>query len=337
MKSSGSAPFWAVCRVASAHHIDGESAIRYSVVIPVYKNEASLPDVIERLAWLQGQLDGPLEAVFVVDGSPDNSHVVLRERLPSAPFSSQLILHSRNFGSFAAIRTGFAAAQGDYVAAMAADLQEPVELVEKFFEALSSGQYDVAVGTRVKRKDPAASRSASKIYWALYRRLVQKEMPAGGVDIFGCTRVVATQLAQLGESHSSLVGLLFWLGFRRIEIPYSRQERVHGKSAWSLSKKYHYLLDSIFSFTSLPISVILLVGVFGTIASFIAALVVAGAWFFGQIAVEGYTAQMLVLLLASGSILSALGIVGTYVWRTFENTKNRPNSVIMLREHFGNE
>lgn len=313
-----------------------ETGVTYSVVIPVYGNAGSLPDVLNRLAWLHDRLDGPLEAVFVVDGSPDDSHLVLRERLPSAPFSSQLISHSRNFGSFAAIRTGFAAAGGEYVAAMAADLQEPVELVEQFFLRLSSGNFDVAVGTRVKREDPFVSRMMSKTYWAMYRRFVQKDMPPGGVDIFACTRAVAVQLAQLDESNSSLVGLLFWLGYRRVEIPYSRQERIHGKSGWSFRKKYRYLLDSIFSFTSLPITAILTVGVVGTVVSFVAALVVLCAWLFGQIEVEGYTAEMLVLLFATGSILSALGIVGTYVWRTFENTKSRPNSIVMIRETFGN-
>lgn len=323
--------------MAESPSLPTSPAIVFSVVVPVYKNAESLPDVIERLEWLQSQLSGRLEAVFVVDGSPDMSAVILRELLPRTSLASQLICHSRNFGSFAAIRTGFSAARGDYVAAMAADLQEPVELVQEFFRELSSGDWDVAVGTRTKRKDPLTSRTASRLYWSLYRRLVQKEMPSGGVDIFACTKAVARQLADLGESNSSLVGLLFWLGYRRIEIPYSREERKHGKSAWSWSKKYRYLLDSIFSFTSVPISVILTVGILGTIASFVAAIVVVAAWLFGAIEVPGYTAEMLVLLFATGSILFALGIVGTYVWRTFENTKQRPNSVVMMQERYGDD
>jgi glycosyltransferase involved in cell wall biosynthesis len=260
---------------------------------------------------------------------------VLRRLLPGADIDSQLVLHSRNFGAFAAIRTGFAAARGNVVSAMAADLQEPIELIEQFYERLASGDWDVAVGTRTKRNDPAGSRGASRLYWAFYRRIVQRDMPSGGVDIFACTRQVAHQLAGLGEANSSLVGLLFWLGYRRTEIPYSREERKHGKSAWSFNKKFRYLLDSIFSFTSLPITLILVLGVLGTIVSFLTALVVFAAWLFGAVEVPGYTAQMLVLLFAAGSILFALGIVGTYVWRTFENTKGRPNSVVMLTESFG--
>jgi polyisoprenyl-phosphate glycosyltransferase len=309
----------------------------FSVVIPVYKNAESLSSVVERLVWLQNHLDIKVEAVFVVDGSPDDSAKILRQLLPASGLTSQLLLHSRNFGSFAAIRAGFDAARGKYVAAMAADLQEPVELIVDFYRLLSGGDYDVAVGTRVKRDDPTATRTISRAYWAVYRRLVQTDMPPGGVDIFACTSAVAKQLAHLGEANSSLVGLLFWLGFRRVEVPYSRLQREHGKSAWSFRKKYRYLSDSIFSFTSLPISIILVVGVLGTIASFVAALVILFAWLFNAITVPGYTAQMLVLLFAAGSILFALGIVGTYVWRTFENTKGRPISVLMAKEQYGDD
>lgn len=313
---------------------EGVDGIVYSVVVPVYKNYESLPDVIRRLEWLQDQIEGPLEGVFVVDGSPDESALLLREALPASSIRSQLIVLSRNFGSFAAIRTGFLQARGKYVAAMAADLQEPVDLIEHFFEQLATGDWDVVIGTRKKRDDPLLSRTMSRLYWAVYRRFVQREMPAGGVDIFASTRQVAGNFALLGESSSSLVGLLFWLGYRRLEIPYSRSERVHGKSAWTIKKKVSYLLDSIFSFTSLPITIILSVGLVGSIAALVAAFVVFLSWVFGEIPVPGYSALMLVLLFATGSILFALGIVGTYVWRTFENTKGRPGAVIMQHEIF---
>jgi len=306
----------------------------YSVVIPVYKNYDSLPQVIARLEWLQENLDGVLEAVFVVDGSPDESALLLRQLLPQSSLQSQLICHSRNFGSFAAIRTGFLAARGDYVAAMAADLQEPVELVQEFFEKLETGNWDVAIGTRGKRHDPWLSRTMSKTYWSLYRRWVQADMPSGGVDIFATTRQVARNFDSLGESNSSLVGLLFWLGYRRVEITYTRSEREHGKSAWTFGKKLRYLLDSVFSFTSIPITAILVVGLAGSTVALIAAFVVFISWVYGEIPVPGYAAQMLVLLFATGSILFALGIVGTYVWRSFENTKNRPSSIVMLHETF---
>lgn len=306
----------------------------YSVVIPVYKNEASLPLVIKRLEEMQSRLNHPLEAVFVIDGSPDGSYALLQRLLPDAGIRSQLIVHSRNFGSFPAIKTGFSRARGEYVAAMAADLQEPSELIEEFFAQLATGEWDIAVGTREAREDPLVSRTLAKSYWNSYRRLVQPDMPPGGVDIFATTRSVAQKLVSLDESNSSLVGLLFWLGYRRIEIPYSRLEREHGKSAWSMRKKVNYLLDSVFSFTSMPITSILSVGFLGSLLSVVAAFWVFFAWLFGNVPVQGYTALMLVLLFASGSILFAIGVLGTYVWRTYENTKRRPFAVIMSAEAF---
>ncbi|MDQ6874138.1 MAG: glycosyltransferase, partial [Actinomycetota bacterium] len=119
--------------------------IAYSVVVPVYGNRDTLPDLVARFESIQDALDGELEVVFVVDGSPDDSYVVLRDLLDTGRLRAQLITHSRNFGSYAAIRTGLGAARGDYIAVMAADLQEPPALTLDFFALLSSGEYDIAV------------------------------------------------------------------------------------------------------------------------------------------------------------------------------------------------
>lgn len=311
-----------------------ESSLLYSVVIPVYTNAAFIPQLIAALTSLNEQLGGGMEAVFVVDGSPDESAALLLKQAPAAPFRSQVLLHSRNFGAFAAIRSGFLSARGDYVAAMAADLQEPIELVRDFFTELSTGDWDVAVGRRVSRDDPALTKFLSRTYWSMYRRWVLPEMPVGGVDVFACTRDVAEKFGHLEESHSSLIGLLFWLGYRRVEVPYTRVAREHGKSSWSMKKRFKYLSDSVFSFTSLPISIILTVGSIGAAAALLFALATLISWLIGAIPVPGYTTLMIVTLFSTGSILVALGIVGTYVWRAYENTKKRPQSVVMRHETF---
>lgn len=308
----------------------------YSVVVPVYRNEATLALLVERLRDLAGELDAPLEVVFVVDGSPDGSLVLLRRLLTEeTAFSSQLIALSRNFGSFSAIRTGLAAAEGDLIAVMAADLQEPVSLVRKFFSALATGEHDVAIGTRTSRGDPAGSARASRLFWWLYRRLVEKEIPPGGVDVFACTHQVADQLVRLDESHTSLVGLVYWLGFRRVEVPYQRLPRPEGRSAWSFRRKVRYLLDSVFSFTDLPITLIIALGALGVVVSTVSAMVVLAAWAAGQIDVAGYTPLILAFFFMTSLILIALGIVGSYVWRTYENSKRRPGAVPMSHERFG--
>ena len=172
---------------------------------------------------------------------------------------------------------------------MAADLQEPIELMVEFYARLTSREADVVVGTRESRDDPNVSRFFSAAYWRLYRRLVLPQMPPGGVDVFACSAQVAQQFRNLPESHTSLVGQLYWLGFRRVEVPYQRLRREHGRSGWTFRKKVRYLLDSVFSFTSLPVSLILVVGVVGTVLSLLGAAVVFGAWLFGEIPVPGYT------------------------------------------------
>lgn len=306
----------------------------YSVVIPVYTNEGTLGAVIERLEAVAARLPGTLEAVFVVDGSPDGSLLVLERLLPEAKIASQLVVHSRNFGSFPAIRTGLAAARGQYIGVMAADLQEPPELMEQFFDVLRAGEADIAIGRRESRADPAVSSLLSRTFWGLYRRLINPAIPRGGVDVFGCTREVAAHLLSLGEAHSSLVGLLYWVGFRRTEVPYSRVERTEGKSGWTLHKRVRYMLDSVFSFTDIPISLLSSVGFFGAVTTALVGIVVFISWLTGNIDEIGYTPLMLVMLFSTFVLLSGLGVVGSYVWRTYENSKARPVSVAMSRQVF---
>lgn len=298
------------------------------VVIPVYKNQETIEDLVMRLATVRDQTTTNFEAIFVVDGSPDSSFEMLSTQIQFASYKAKVIEHSRNFGSFAAIRTGLQNAEGDVFAVLAADLQEPPELVVDFYHSLTPGEYDIAVGKRADRKDSALSVGASNIFWGSYRILISKEVPRGGVDVFACTNKVREILVNLNESNSSLIGLLFWVGFKRVEIPYVRSKRLHGKSGWSFSKKLKYLFDSMFSFTDLPITLLLATGVLGGIATLITALIVIFSYLNGLITEPGYTPLMLVVVFSTFSILSALGIVGSYVWRVFENTKQRPLSIV---------
>ncbi|WP_051937777.1 glycosyltransferase family 2 protein [Ferriphaselus sp. R-1] len=310
-----------------------------SVVIPVYRNEESLPPLVAALADVaraaQRDLACAMEVVFVVDGSPDESYATLARLLPTAPFASQLLLHSRNFGSFAAIRTGLQAATGTYFGVISADLQEPPELVLQFLEKLLPGECDIVVGCRENRQDPLLTRLASDVFWRLYKKFVIRDIPEKGVDVFGCNRAFRDRLLLLGEANSSLVGLIFWLGFRRAEVSYERRLRQHGKSAWTLKKKVNYLLDSIFSFTDLPIRLLSLFGVLGIVASVALGSVILLAKLFGGIAVPGYAATVLTVIFFGALNSLGIGIIGAYAWRAYENTKARPLAVVMLEQKYG--
>ena len=299
-----------------------------SLVIPVYKNEANLPRLFRELEALAARVPDPLEVVFVVDGSPDTSLDILRNRLPSWPVRSQLIELSRNFGSFPAIAAGLRYGRGEYFAALAADLQEPPALVLEFHKILKSGAADVVFGHRATRADAWSSQAASEWFWRLYRRFVVKDMPRGGIDVFGCTRQVRDRVLDLKEVNTNLIALLLWLGFRRAFVPYDRLARQEGRSAWTLGKKLRYAFDSIFSFTDLPIRALLLLGVVGTAAATVAGATVFVAWLMGHIPVLGYTPLMLVISFFGGLTALGLGIIGQYLWLSLQNARARPAFVV---------
>jgi len=309
----------------------------YSLVIPVFRNEGSIPELLGVLADLNEKLGRELEAVLVVDGSPDRCAEILEAELPRQEFRSKLVLLSRNFGAFAAVRTGLAEASGPWFAVMAADLQEPPELVLAFFRALEKEPVDVVIGTRTTRGDPALSRWSSQLFWLLYRKLVQPEMPPGGVDVFGCNQAFRDHLLALGESNTTLVGLLFWLGFRRKLFPYERRSRRHGEGAWTLARRLRYLTDSVFAFSDLPVRLLVLVGIVGLVFSMLFAGVVLVARFSGSIRVPGYAGTVLIITFFAALNSFGLGVIGSYLWRAFENTKGRPQSIVRWRAEFGGE
>jgi glycosyltransferase involved in cell wall biosynthesis len=310
---------------------------RYSLIIPVYRNEETLDALLAALRPLAAELDHKLEVVFVVDGSPDRSHLILQDKLPGAGFPAQLISLSRNFGSFAAIRMGLEAGRGPFYAVLAADLQEPPELIVSFFRSLEAEPIDITIGTRESRDDPMMTALSANLFWALYRRFVQPEVPVGGVDVFGCNRRVRDALLRLRESNSTLIGLLFWLGFRRKTIGYARRPRAAGRSAWTFRRKLRYLMDSCFALTDLPVTLIMTIGLVGSIGSVLLSIVVLIAWLAGAITVPGYTPVILVLLVSFTSTMLALGVMGGYVWRTFENTKGRPLYLPMTHDTYGQD
>jgi glycosyltransferase involved in cell wall biosynthesis len=308
-----------------------------SLVVPVYGNEGAIDALLEAVRDLARRAGGDFEAVFVVDGSPDRSYALLRERLPSAGFDARLLSLSRNFGAFAAIRSGLEAARGRIVAVMAADLQEPPELVLEFLQVLSKGEADVAFGVRASRADPLGARLASGLFWSVYRRFVMPDIPPGGVDIFALTADFRDRLLSLRESNTSLLAQLFWLGGRRAFVPYERRARVHGKSGWTLRKKLRYLSDSVFAFTDLPVRLLFWTGMLALFVAVVFGAVVLAARISGWVEVPGYAATILTILFFGALNALGLGVVGTYAWRAFENTKARPLAVVQTDESFQGE
>jgi glycosyltransferase involved in cell wall biosynthesis len=307
----------------------------YSLVIPVYMNEGSLGRLLDELAELGSRLSGELEVVFVVDGSPDRSLEILRERLPAFPLATQLVSLSRSFGSFSAISAGLKRARGDFLAVMSADLQEPPSLISSFFEILSSRRADIVFGVRSGRSDPWLSELVSGLFWWVFRRFVVKDMPPGGVDVFGCSREVCDRLLQLPEINSNLIALLFWLGYRREYVVYQRAPRLEGKSAWTIGGKLRYGLNSIFSFTDLPVRLLLYFGSIAFAAACIGSGIVIVAKLRGGIPVPGYTSIVLASLFFGALTSLGFGIVGQYLWLALQSSHRRPDYIVHCAEEYG--
>jgi polyisoprenyl-phosphate glycosyltransferase len=216
-------------------------------------------------------------------------------------------------------------------------MQEPPELILEFDRRLRSGSCDIVIGTRATRADPVRSRLASTLFWWAYRRWVQEDIPKGGVDVFACSRQVRSEILALREGNSSLIGLLFWIGFRRELVPYDRRARPSGRSAWTLTKKLRYLSDSVFNFTDLPVRLLFRIGLFGTLVSVVGGAIILTAKLTGHISIPGYTATALIVGFFGALNCLGLGIIGGYAWRTLENTKGRPNFLVASRTHFDDE
>jgi polyisoprenyl-phosphate glycosyltransferase len=302
-----------------------------SIIVPLYKSEANLPLLFSELERIADLAPVAVEVVLVDDGSPDQCGAMVEKKLAEWKMRAQLIRLSRNFGSFAAITAGLAHAQGDYCAVLAADLQEPPELALEFLERMRRGGAEVVFGQRTGRDDPALSRLASRAFWGLYRRLVNPDIPSGGVDVFGCSRRVRDEICSMKEVETSLPALLFWVGFRRAFVPYQRRRREQGESAWTFGKKMRYLVNSVFSFTDLPIRALLGVGVLGMALAVLGAVTVVIDKVSGGIGVPGYSATVLTILFFGGLTSAGLGIVGQYLWLCLQNTRQRPLFIVSSR------
>jgi len=169
----------------------------------------------------------------------------------------------------------------------------------------------------------------------VYRRFVMPEIPPGGVDIFALSSAFRDRLLSLRESNTSLLAQLFWLGGRRAYVPYERRAREHGRSAWTLRKKLRYLSDSVFAFTDLPVRLLFWTGALALVVAAVIGAAVLVARLSGWMAVvPGYAATMLTILFFGALNALGLGVVGTYAWRGFENTKARPLAVVQTDESF---
>jgi glycosyltransferase involved in cell wall biosynthesis len=300
-----------------------------SIVVPVYHNATSLPDLLSQFqALAQKNSADQFEFVFVDDGSKDNSFAVLEALAQSEP-RMRVVKLSRNFGSNAAVLAGLCHITGDVIAAIAADLQDPPELIHDMLIQWHSGN-KVVLAVREERDDPGLTSLIADTFYALFRRFAIKTMPRRGFDFFLIDRQVCNLITGIQENNAYLMGLILWMGFSPVVLPYHRRarEKKYGRSMWTFAKKLKYFIDSFVAFSYLPVRA---ASILGFVLSFLgivyAAIILINRLVTG-IDVEGWSSIMVVLLIVSGAQMVMIGILGEYLWRNLDETRKRPRFII---------
>ena len=302
-----------------------------SIVVPIYKSEFNIPDLITQLNSVVDYYSEEVEVVFVIDGSPDRSFDLLQSKDIIKKFKSQLILLSRNFGALSAVQTGLFNARGRVIVVKAADCQEPVILLTNLVDEIVNDRADISIGVRETREDNVKTRIFSAIYWAIFRRLGNDDVPRRGVDIFAISKSVRDQIIVIDDNPAALVGLLYWVGFRRVEIGYDRIERKIGKSSWSFRKKAKYAIDSLTSFSGAPLVWLAVLGVVSAVISVALSVTVMFRQLIWHQSPPGYTPIVLGIGVLMSSMMFGFAVLGAYVWRIAEDTRGRPSSIIAAR------
>lgn len=301
--------------------------MKVSIVIPVYYNEENLRPLYQDIKdKFIDKVDYEYEIVMVNDGSQDNSWKVMQE-LHDKDSNVHIISLSRNFGSHAAILCGLSHCTGDCAVVKAADLQEPTELILQMVESWKKGN-NVVLAVRQTRNESKKQTFFSNLYYLIVRKCALPNMPKGGFDVYLVDRKVITVLMNLDEKNSALTGQILWSGFKTDMVYYVRLAREIGTSKWTLRKKVRLVMDTLFSFSSLPITVVWVVGTLSMLIAMIWAIVVLIAKIFGYINVSGWTTLFIFNLFSFGIIMMTFGILGEYLWRTYDASRKRPPYII---------
>ncbi len=301
--------------------------MKVSLVIPVYYNEDNLPPLYQDICEkLYPHTEYEWEIVMVNDGSEDNSYQIMR-KLAAQDSRIKAISLSRNFGSHAAILCGLSKCTGDCAVVKAADLQEPTELVLDMVKRWEAG-YNVVLAVRKDREESKGQTLFANLYYTMVRKMMLSAMPKGGFDVYLVDRKVIDVLNALDEKNSALTGQILWSGFKTDKVYYTRLAREIGESRWTLKKKIRLVADTMFSFSTLPIKAVTTIGVCSFAGSLVWAVVEIICKLLGLINVSGWTMLFIFNLFSFGVIMLTLGILGEYIWRTFDASRNRPPYII---------
>lgn len=301
--------------------------MKVSIVIPVYYNEDNLRPLYDDLKekFIE-KIDYEYEIVMVNDGSKDKSYEVMKE-IADKDTNVKIYSLSRNFGSHAACLCGLEHSTGDCAIIKAADLQEPTELILDMVESWKSGN-NVVLACREGREESKGQTGFANLYYWLVRKTALPTMPKGGFDIYLLDRKAINVLRNLDEKNSAITGQILWSGFKTGIVYYTRKAREIGTSKWTLKKKIRLVSDTLFSFSTVPVRFLEIMGALSLVIGIIWALVVLVSRLAGDIPVSGFATLFIFNLISFGITMISLGILGEYIWRTFDAARHRPVYII---------
>lgn len=299
--------------------------MKLSLVVPCYNEAESVALFQEAVLEAFSDCGYDYEIVFVNDGSKDATMHNLRKLYKEQKCPVKVVSFSRNFGKEAALYAGLQKASGEYISLIDADLQQPPEIVRNMVKILDEeNKYDVVAAYQDRRGEGSVLSFFKKGFYGLINKLSTVKLQPDASDFRTFRRSVAESLLELKEYHRFSKGIFAWVGFETCFIPYTANKRVAGTTKWSFRKLFNYALEGIVGFSTAPLRLSVYLGFFTAIAAIIYSLVVLFEKLFYGIAVPGYATIIVLILLLGSMQLFCIGIIGEYVGKIFEQSKNRP-------------
>ena len=311
--------------------IKGDKLI--SIIVPCFNEEEVIPETFKRLHDFSISLKNySVEIIFIDDGSDDLTYLFLKKFADQCNFV-KIIFLARNFGHQIAVTAGIDYASGDALIIIDADLQDPPEVMHEMIMRWEDG-YDVVYGKRIDRKGESYFKKfTAKGFYRILNFLSDIYIPLDTGDFRLISKEIAKNLRKMPEKDRFLRGMISWVGFKQIELPYHRAKRYAGKSKYPLRKMLNFALNGILSFSTKPLQISIAIGL---ISAFIALLVIVYALslrIYTNTWVEGWTAIIVAVLFLGGVQLLSIGILGSYIGRIYNESKNRP--LYFVKEYQG--
>lgn len=302
---------------------------KVSIVVPMYNEQESLEILYQELNRVTDTIkDYEFEYLFVNDGSKDNTLQEI-QRLATADDRVRYVSFSRNFGKEAALYAGLSNADGDYIATMDADLQDPPSLLPQMLAVIESQDCDNVATRRVNRKGEPLIRSFfARCFYKLMRRLSNIDIADGARDYRLMSRAMVDSILSVSEYNRFSKGIFAWVGYETRWLEFENVERSAGETKWSFWKLVRYSIDGIINFSNTPLQISSYLGMILTIVSFIAIIVeVIRALVFGD-PVAGWPSLVCIITFIGGIELFCMGIMGQYIAKTYMEVKHRPHYIV---------